>query len=213
MIKKILCLVLVAVFVTVLAGCGFGFLKGNGKAEVIHNTETLPPQVAIQPTDAVQTQASPTNPETSQAESSTEAETTTEKQETTEKSADEESQSGPTEIQKTGDMAFSDDPNNKFINAISQKYNVNAQNLVALYTVPENDANTVLEFDGSKGSDGKLIRNEDTLVAIYTIDAALNSQRASKDSSKNEYSYGEMMVMFMSVTKYIMPEFESELKG
>ncbi len=204
---------LVGVFVTVLAGCGFGFLKGNGKAEVIHNTETLPPQEVLQPTEAEQTQASPANPEISQGESSTEADTTTEKQETTEKPTGEEPSSDLTEIQKTGDMAFSDDPNNKFINAVSQKYKVNAQNLVALYTVPENDANTVLEFDGSKGSDGKLIRNEDTLVAIYTIDAALNSKCASKDSSKNEYPYGEMMVMYMSVTKYIMPEFESELKG
>ena len=55
--------------------------------------------------------------------------------------------------------------------------------------------------------------DEDYVVAIYTIDKNLNSKRASKDSSLNEYSYGEMMVMYMTTTTYIMPEFEAELNG
>lgn len=116
-----------------------------------------------------------------------------------------------TTMGKTGEMAFSDDPNNKYISAVAAKYGVSAEKLVALYTVPDNDSNIVLEFDGTKDGNGKLIRNEDTLVAIYSIDLALNSKCASKDSSKNEYPYGEMMVMFMTTTKYIMPEFEGQL--
>lgn len=115
--------------------------------------------------------------------------------------------------EKTGEMAFSDSADNKYINAIVKKYGVNPENLVTLYTVPDNDGNIVLEFDGSKGSDGKLIRNESTLIAIYSIDKNLNSKRASETLSLNEYSYGEMKVMFMTTTKYIMPEFETELNG
>ncbi len=115
-----------------------------------------------------------------------------------------------TTMGKTGDMAFTDDPNNRYISAVATKYSLNSSNLVALYTVPENDANIVLEFDGSKDSNGKLIRTDKTLVAIYSIDRALNSKCASKDSKKNEYPYGEMMVMFMTTTKYIMPEFENQ---
>ncbi len=108
-------------------------------------------------------------------------------------------------------MAFSDDVNNRYISAISSKYGVDAKTLVALYTVPENDSNIVLQFDGTQNADGSLIRNKDTLIAIYSIDKSLNSKRASEDKKLNEYSYGEMKVMFISTTTYIMPEFE-ELK-
>ncbi len=110
--------------------------------------------------------------------------------------------------EKTGEMAFSDDKNNRYIDAVSQKYGVASENLVALYTVPENDSNLVLEFDGTKNADGAPIRNKDSLIAIYSIDKALNSKRASQDRNLNEYSYGEMKVMFFSTTTYIMPEFE-----
>ncbi len=115
--------------------------------------------------------------------------------------------------EKTGEMAFSDSADNKYIKAIVDKYGVNAKNLVALYTVPDNDGNIVLEFDGTTDSNGKLIRNKDTLVSIYSVDKNLTSKRASETLSLNEYSYGEMKVMFFSTTKYIMPEFEAELNG
>lgn len=115
--------------------------------------------------------------------------------------------------EKTGDMAFSDSADNKYIKAVSSKYGVEPKKLAALYTVPDNDGNIVLEFDGSVTSDGKLIRTEDTLVAIYSVDRDLNCKRASENRSLNEYSYGEMKVMFISVKKYIMPEFASQLNG
>ena len=115
--------------------------------------------------------------------------------------------------EKTGEMAFSDSGDNKYIKAVAQKYSVNTKNLVALYTVPDNDGNIVLEFDGSTDGNGKLVRTKDTLIAIYSVDKNLNSKRASENLSLNEYSYGEMKVMFISTTKYIMPEFEAQLKG
>ena len=114
---------------------------------------------------------------------------------------------------KTGEMAFSDNADNKYIKTIVNKYGVDSKNLVALYTVPDNDGNIVLEFDGSTDGNGKLIRNKDTLVSIYSIDKNLNSKRASEKLSLNEYSYGEMKVMFFSTTTYIMPEFEAQLNG
>lgn len=117
------------------------------------------------------------------------------------------------ELKKTGDMAFSDSADNKYLKAVADKYNLNSNNLVAIYTVPDNDGNIVLEFDGSTDSNGKLIRNKESLIAIYSIDKNLVSKRASENPLKNEYSYGEMKVMFITTTQYIMPEFESELKG
>ncbi len=115
-----------------------------------------------------------------------------------------------TTMGKTGDMAFSDAPDNRYISSVATKYGLDSANLVALYTVPENDSNIVLEFNGSKDANGRLIRTDKTLVAIYSIDRSLNSKCASKDSGKNEYPYGEMIVMFMTTTKYIMPEFENQ---
>lgn len=115
--------------------------------------------------------------------------------------------------EKTGEMVFSDSADNKYIKAISTKYGVDSKTLAVLYTVPDNDGNIVLQFDGSTDADGKLIRNESTLIAIYSVDKNLNSKCASEDHSLNEYSYGEMKVMFISTTKYIMPEFQEELNG
>lgn len=113
--------------------------------------------------------------------------------------------------EKTGEMLFSDSADNKYIKAVTNKYGVDAKTLAVLYTVPDNDGNIVLQFDGSTDENGKLIRNENTLIAIYSVDKNLNSKRASENSSLNEYSYGEMKVMFISTTKYIMPEFQEEL--
>ncbi len=113
--------------------------------------------------------------------------------------------------EKTGDMAFSDDAENKYIKAVTDKYKINPENVVVLYTVPDNDGNLVLEFDGSADNTGKKIRNKDTLVAIYSIDRNLNSKCASEDKTKNEYSYGEMKVIYFSTTTYIMPEFADKL--
>ncbi len=113
--------------------------------------------------------------------------------------------------EKTGDMAFSDSADNKYIKAVTDKYKINPKNVVVLYTVPDNDGNLVLEFDGSTDSNGKKIRNKDTLVAIYSIDRNLVSKCASEDKSKNEYSYGEMKVIYFSTTTYIMPEFADKL--
>lgn len=115
--------------------------------------------------------------------------------------------------QKTGEMEFSDSPENKYINAVVKKYGTDPKKMVVFYTVPDGNGNIVLEFNGTTDENGKLIRNKDTLVAIYTVDKELNSKRASKDKALNEYPYGEMMVIFLTTTTHIMPEFEAELNG
>lgn len=118
-----------------------------------------------------------------------------------------------TKYERTGESVFTDDPTNKYISSVVSKYNVDPSLLAAVYTIPDADGNIVMEFDGSKDENGKLQRNADTLVAIYTVDKNLNSKRASNDKSKNEYSTIESKTMFFSVTKYIIPKFESELNN
>ncbi len=113
--------------------------------------------------------------------------------------------------EKTGEMNFSDSPDNRYIQAIATKYSVDARLLAALYTVPYNDGNIVLRFDGSVDSSGKLIRNKNTLVAIYTVDKNLVSKCASKNPALNEYEEGEMKGIYFSTTSFIMPKFEAQL--
>ncbi len=173
---------------------------------IIYRQETLAPSVPE--TQYVETQAVPNGEALTEAITEVVSDTAPIMEPDTVPSAVAPQES--TTMGKTGEMAFSDDPNNRYISAVATKYGLDSNKLVALYTVPENDSNIVLEFDGSKDSNGKLIRTDKTLVAIYSIDMALNSKCASKDTKKNEYPYGEMMVMFMTTTKYIMPEFEGQ---
>lgn len=201
--KKLMSLILCIGLVLSLCACGSGENDVTTDSTAAPATTTNPntttkeevtePEATVPVTEDISDTAAPITPTPPPTAAPTEAPTE------------------DTTIGKTGEMAFSDSPDNRYISAVADKYGVNSENLVAIYTVPQNDSNMVLEFSGEKDDNGKLIRDSSTLVAIYTIDAALNSQRASKDSSKNEYDTGEMMVMFITVTTYIMPEFENEL--
>lgn len=149
-------------------------------------------------------------PATEKKSEPTEAEPATQERESTEKETQKE-ESTTSKYTRTGESVFSDDPDNKYISAVASKYKLDKSLLAAVYTIPDADGNMVMEFDGTKDENGKLIRNENTLKAIYTIDKSLNSKRASKDSKLNEYSSLEAKTMFFTVTKYIIPKFQNEL--
>lgn len=164
--------------------------------------EQTDPQTADvyeKPTEAQTTPAAPVTTSAQQPETVQQPAVTQQSDTTTEK------------YKKTGTMHFSDNPDNKYLAAVASKYGVESSLLAAIYTVPDANGNIVLRFNGEKDSSGRLIRNESTLVCIYSIDKALNSKCASEDEALNEYSYGEMKVMYLSATRYILPEFEKEL--
>ncbi len=123
------------------------------------------------------------------------------------------SQNTTSKYEHSGTVHFSDSPDNLFIKAVVNAYGADPALLAAIYYVPQNDANTVLQFDGSKNSDGTLIRNEHTLKYIYTVDASYTVlQRASENPLENKgCKTTESMVMFYSVRKWLIPEFENEL--
>lgn len=223
--KSIIKAIAVIFIVVMLCGCSsneekptqttLDYMTTEPTSEAVYNFQTEEMVVsapettasAVQIPETVATSALTTGEQTTQqsptvSNAPTQAPATEAPTETTEKV-----------YEKTGEMAFSDKADNKFIKSVANKYSVDSKNLVALYTVPENDGNMVLEFDGTTDSNGKLIRNADTLIAIYTIDKNLNSKRASEDRSLNEYSRIEMKAIFVSTTNYIMPEFEAELNG
>lgn len=94
--------------------------------------------------------------------------TTTSSTVTTIKSADDETTS-VTAIQKAGDMIFTDEADNKFITAISQKYNVDSSLLACIYTSTQDDRNYVWQFKNTKDTNGKIIKTADTLQYVYIV--------------------------------------------
>ncbi len=118
-----------------------------------------------------------------------------------------------TEVESKGELVFSDSADNKFIQAVVKKYGADPDNLAAIYEDPAGDGNTVLEFNGSKDENGKVIRTDETLVGVYTINKNMEIKYASMYEEKTEYSKSETVLILFSTMKYIMPEYEDELMG
>ena len=124
-----------------------------------------------------------------------------------------------TKYKRTGIVAFSDSADNKYIKLISEKYDVPASLLAAIFIIPyegmedEADGNMVLRFDGSKDDKGKLIRTKDTLKTIYTIDAKGNCERLSVDGSESSdfNMFQKRAILLYAVKDEIMPKFQKEL--
>ena len=107
--------------------------------------------------------------------------------------------------EKTGDNLISDDPNNEFIKLVSSKYSVKAEALVAIYAVPDQGNNFVLEFN--KTSNG-YSRSPSDLKKIYQIDLDRNINIATKTGvGCVGCTAAESVLMFSLVKKVIMPEF------
>ena len=116
--------------------------------------------------------------------------------------------------EKTGDMYFTDDENNKFIQAVVQKYGSDPARLACIYVVPEGDSNHVFEFNGKTDLNGKLIRNADTLKYVYTLNADCSTiTRAAGFTGNDGLSAAQGYAIFEMTKKLVLPEFEEELNG
>ena len=74
---------------------------------------------------------------------------------------------------KTGENKLSDRPDDEFIVLVSEKYNVDKEALVAIYSVPDNGTNYVLQF-GNTGTllNKKYDKSANNLVRVYHIGVA-----------------------------------------
>ena len=116
--------------------------------------------------------------------------------------------------EKTGDMYFTDDENNKFIQAVVQKYGSDPARLACIYVVPEGDSNHVFEFNGKTDQNGKLIRNESTLKCVYTLNADCSEITRAGGVTGNDGLTAAQGLVIMQLTKeLILPKFEKELNG
>lgn len=116
--------------------------------------------------------------------------------------------------EKSGDMIFTDDANNKFIRAVVDKYGVDAKLLAGIYANPASDTNFVWQFNGQTDSSGKLIRTPDTLKYVYIITADCKTVvRAGGLVGNDGMSAAGGYLVMQTAKKMIIPEFQDQLNA
>ena len=117
-------------------------------------------------------------------------------------------------ISKNGENQLSDHHNNKFIKLISEKYGVDKELLVAIYSEPDTGNNFVLEFSGKRNEDGNVIKSPETLVKVYSIDKNKNiSVATGKVSGNIGVSYAEGILCFNMIKAIVMPQYPEYFSG
>lgn len=118
------------------------------------------------------------------------------------------------QLSPNGDNKLSDNPDNEFISLVSEKYEVNPELLVAVYSVPDTGVNYVLEFAGSRDSNGNIIKSPDTLSKLYYIDTNRNIKVATRSGIGNEgVDAAEGMLTIGLVQKLVMPQYPDYFTG
>lgn len=116
--------------------------------------------------------------------------------------------------QKKGDMIFTEDANDPFIQAIVQKYNVDPARLAGIYMSPASDSNYFWEFDGTTDGNGKLVRNADTLKYVYTVTADRSEIcRAGGFTGNDGLTAAQGYAVFETNKQLMLPKFEDRLAG
>ncbi len=116
--------------------------------------------------------------------------------------------------QKKGDMIFTEDANDPFMQAIVQKYNVDPARLAGIYMSPASDSNYFWEFDGTTDANGKLVRNADTLKYVYTVTADRSKICRTGGLTGNDgLTAAQGYVVFETNKQLMVPKFEARLAG
>lgn len=118
------------------------------------------------------------------------------------------------QLSPNGDNKLSDHCDNEFIKLVSEKYNVNSDLLVAIYSEPDSGTNFVLQFNGKKDLTGKYIKSPDTLETVYQIDLERNIKVATGKKEGNEgVSYGESVLCVALVKTIVMEQYPNYFTG
>lgn len=117
-------------------------------------------------------------------------------------------------LTKNGDNILSDHHNNKYIKLVSEKFGVDKELLVAIYSEPDTGNNFVLEFSGKRDEDGNVIKSPDTLSKVYSIDKNKKISVATGKTTGNVgVSYAEGMLCFNMVKTIVMPQYPEYFTG
>ncbi len=115
---------------------------------------------------------------------------------------------------KQGDPVLNDSPDNEFISLISSKYKVSPELLVAIYSVPDNGTNFVLQFKNERDADGNVVKSPDTLEKVYNIDKDRSIKIATGKMTGNVgVNYAESLLCFGLVTESVMCQYPDYFTG
>ncbi|MBR4890657.1 MAG: hypothetical protein IKU15_05150 [Clostridia bacterium] len=107
------------------------------------------------------------------------------------------------------EVYFTDNPENKYITAIADKYGSKKENLIALVKVnAEFPSVYVLEFSGKKDANGELVMTYDELRYMYEINESKNTIiKASKNGLDNDgANFFEAKILITLAKEYFIPE-------
>lgn len=141
-------------------------------------------------------------PSESNSDATSETEAITETEPTSQSSLAEEMQNSETRT------FYCDDPNNKYITGVAEKYGIPKSSLVALIRVKSKTPGaTVLQFSGKTDSNGNLITTQAELKAIYEIaDADSTVRKATgKFTGYEGYNYTENLAVYELTKRFILP--------
>ena len=118
------------------------------------------------------------------------------------------------QLSPNGENKLSDNPDNEFITLVSEKYDVNPELLVAIYSTPDTGVNYVLEFAGSRDKNGNIIKSPDTLSKLYYIDLNKNIKVATRSGIGNVgVDAAECMFTIGIVQKLVMTQYPNYFTG
>ncbi len=118
------------------------------------------------------------------------------------------------QLSPNGENKLSDHYDNEFIKLVAQKYKVDTDLLVAIYSVPDSGTNFVLQFSGKKDISGKYVKSPDTLEKVYQIDLQRNIKVATGKEEGNEgVSYGESVLCMGLVKAVVMEQYPNYFTG
>ena len=177
-----------------LCACGNGAMSAEVTATVSTAQTTVPTQTTEAPPSAGSAETQAAAPQTTQASTTLPF--------------------GITMPEEDYTTMFTDDPSNKFIAAVAQKYGLDTSLLAAVYTEPVSDSNQVWQFNGKTDSSGKLLRNADTLQYVYSISADCSQIKRTGGLTGNDgYNAVSGYVVFTTTKQMMLPEFEAELNA
>lgn len=118
------------------------------------------------------------------------------------------------QLSPNGENKLSDNPDNEFIALVSEKYDVNPELLVAIYSTPDTGVNYVLEFAGSRDKNGNIVKSPDTLSKLYYIDLDKNIKVATRSGIGNVgVDAAEGMFTIGIVQKLVMTQYPNYFTG
>lgn len=194
--KKISIVLAFVLILTVFSACkkgndGENSTTGFSESPITsaYQEETMPQQETTQPLTDAPTQAQTvTQAQTPQTQAQTQV--TTEQSKTV--------------------TYISENPNNKYIVMVADKYGSDKANLIAfIKTNSSTPGATVLEFSGAKDANGKLLTTDEELRFVYDVPDSGTIKRASSDGLHNDgYNSMTAKVAIELGKKFFIPSIE-----